>query len=212
MQDAYAALDSYTDTGDVVTYLGKKRVAAQTDFKTFFVRPDKYRFDCTRRHPYPPLHHIVTDCVVWYDGQVSKTYNSKRGVTIDEDITMSIAGATGVSSGSASTVSQLLIPVVAESCFLLADAETLEEPVFESVEGIGCWKLTVKQEWREDVDEVFLGAEDYLIRRISQLEHGVRIGVETHRDIVVNGLSSDDKIFRYEPPQHIVANPVNRIA
>ena len=71
-------------------------------FKTFFERPFKFRFEWSQEIPIEPLLSERNFNIVWSDGtQVAHSYDCEPGPFIEENLVYAIAGATGISMGSA---------------------------------------------------------------------------------------------------------------
>jgi hypothetical protein len=103
MAEVYAECGSYRDRGQVVTRFihDSNPFTTAQRFVTAFVRPDRFRFEYReedRRY------------IVWTDGEVVRTWWDV-GRRLDEptSLGLALAGATGVSSGSAHTVPSLLM-------------------------------------------------------------------------------------------------------
>jgi hypothetical protein len=105
----YATVTTYRDVGVVrIVYIesGGRRTE-ERPFKTAFVRPDKFRFEYTETHPFGR----VTRYVVWQRGpDVRKWWDVEPKVATLPSLDTGLAGATGVSGGSAHTVPRLLLP------------------------------------------------------------------------------------------------------
>jgi hypothetical protein len=104
-----ANVKTYRDTGTVrIVYLESEgRRTEERPFKTAFVRPDKFRFEYTEKHP----SGRVTRYVVWQSGSnVKKWWDIHPTVETLASLDLGLAGATGVSGGSAHTVPRLLLP------------------------------------------------------------------------------------------------------
>jgi outer membrane lipoprotein-sorting protein len=108
MAQVYRSCASYRDTGTVsIVYFEKfgKRTE-ERPFKTAFVRPDKFRFEYTETTFVGGKRQYI----VWQGGRVVKTWwDVKPGVGTPSSLDMALAGATGVSGGSAHTVPRLLL-------------------------------------------------------------------------------------------------------
>jgi hypothetical protein len=111
----YRSLSSYADTGRVTTKLPILRGLAATEvrFETQFSRPNLFRFKFDLPHPFPPLSHIVTTHICGTDGRgaYSWTREHEGDIELEEcrDLSMAVAGATGISSGSCYTIADLLL-------------------------------------------------------------------------------------------------------
>src|SRR5437016_6146406 len=106
----YAAMRSYQDRGLVLRKFPNKPDADETTFETFFRRPDRFRFEWTTHHPYLGLRHLRTYRVIWSNGTGAFLYSDRDGkAEPQESLRMAVAGATGVSSCAAHTVSSMLL-------------------------------------------------------------------------------------------------------
>ncbi len=94
----YASCSSYRDSGRVQ---GSEQ--GQTTFRTFFLRPHKFRFEWT--YVEPPLGYSF----IWCDG--NKVFSFNLGEKKEENsLSNAIAAATGVLQGTAHTIPTLLLP------------------------------------------------------------------------------------------------------
>ncbi|HEY0073657.1 MAG TPA: hypothetical protein VGB77_06105 [Abditibacteriaceae bacterium] len=110
MAAMYAACQSYMDEGEVNTIFiqNKGRRIVTKPFCTAFVRPSNFRFEFRDRHSEEEEWQRY---MVWTDGISVKTWWTVRpGVEIKPSLSRAIAGATGVSSGSAHNIPKLLMP------------------------------------------------------------------------------------------------------
>jgi outer membrane lipoprotein-sorting protein len=142
---AYRALSTYQDDGYVVVRSKDQSHLQRTSFETRFLRPSYFRFKFSSPHPYPPLAHVVTTCVCGFDGQsaylCTRHYGNPARVQNYVNIAMAVAGATGISSGSAHTIAQMLLDGLPEHVFAsmenakLGDREVVEGRACQSVHG-----------------------------------------------------------------------------
>jgi hypothetical protein len=140
MSSRYAAMRSYQDRGIVLTKSPDHADTNETIFATAFRRPDRFRFEWTTHHPYPPLRHLRTRHVIWNDCQGTFYFNDLRpAVEPQASLRLAIAGATGVSRGSAHTVPALLIPEVGG--FTLPQLQRLTL-AHDQCEGTRCYRIT----------------------------------------------------------------------
>lgn len=95
----YGNCQTYQDSGRVEGGQGI------TTFKTYFVRPNKFRFDWI----YEDLGSKRNS--IWSDGlKVFSRHSFNNELEEESNLNVAIAGATGVSQGTAHTVSTLLMP------------------------------------------------------------------------------------------------------
>lgn len=109
----YAGCRTYRDRGRVVTRFrdarGRRSFATERPFATAFVRPDRFRFEFRGRSH--PSRSPWTRYLVHADaGRVRTWWGVRPGVEEPETLSLGLAGATGVSGGSAHTVPALLLP------------------------------------------------------------------------------------------------------
>ena len=107
----YASCDSYLDEGEVRTLFLTPR-GKRTEVKPFstaFVRPTDFRFEFRDR--VGDGEEDWTRYIVWRSSEAVKTWWTIRpGVKTAEDLPLALAGATGVSGGSAAVIPSLLLP------------------------------------------------------------------------------------------------------
>jgi len=102
MADTYAKCKSYRDSGVVKTLFFTKNGdhASVEPFNTAFSRPDRFRYEFTENEK--------VQYIVWSKGDEIKTWSFEE-IENRKSISYAIAGATGVSSGSALTIPALLL-------------------------------------------------------------------------------------------------------
>ena len=135
MAESYAALSSYEDTGVVETVSEGSFPRRSTDvgFKTYFTRPNKLRFEWL---DYSLLSTAERN-VIWSDGTKVFSFYSIEPERIEtkDDTSLAVAGATGVSRGSAHTIPGLLMSEVGGfSVTELAKLSLKRTEVFEGEE------------------------------------------------------------------------------
>src|SRR5262249_47398083 len=112
LAEVYAECRSYRDAGRVVTRFlpaGDRRPHSSVrQFATAFVRPGRFRFEYRQRYREEDAWDRY---IVWAHGAEVRTWWDVRpGVEEAKSLGMALAGATGVSGGSAHTVPALLLP------------------------------------------------------------------------------------------------------
>ncbi len=110
---------------------------------------------------------------------------------------MALAAATGVSGGVAAHIPKILMPNLWDSVDSQLSNPTKVAPKVCEVEGTQCYHVNIKH---KIVYDVYIGSDDFLIRRISFRILGIWSSIETHRDIVVNSLAPNDLVFKFKPP------------
>lgn len=139
MISVYASADSYVDEGEVRTIFLEPsgRRTKVLPFTTAFVRPSDFRFEYKDRRGEDEWNRYV----VWKGGESVKTWWSlKPEVQSPESLSRAIAGATGVSGGSAHTVPALLMTdlVTSHRFKRLSDLKLIGE---EQVNGRNAYKI-----------------------------------------------------------------------
>jgi hypothetical protein len=121
----YRECSSYEDVGRVTTTYSGPGVSFTRvkRFTTAFVRPDRFRFEFQDvEGPGPQLHYVI-----WTESGRTHLWSEppRRQEEEEESLGLAIAAATGVSAGTAHTVSALLLPEVIDGWRLseLADPE-----------------------------------------------------------------------------------------
>ncbi|HZF08689.1 MAG TPA: hypothetical protein VFE33_07875 [Thermoanaerobaculia bacterium] len=164
MAKTYAGCSSYRDAGEATTVFfqrtGKRTV--KKPFTTAFVRPDRFRFEFQDRVGEEEWHRMI----VWQQGgEVQSWWDLRPGVEHPASLDLGLAGATGVSGGSAHTIPRLLLPDRIEGWPLTA----LQEPKClpdASFDGADCFRIEGKR--RGDPMTLWIDKASFLVRRIDQ--------------------------------------------
>ena len=179
----YANVSAYQDSGVVLTHHPDKDQPDEIVFQTLFLRPDQLRFDWVRHHPYPPLRHIKTSSSIWPDGRGSHLLANGTAKPREASLRLAVAGATGVSRGSSHHIPRLLSPNIGGFCLVdLGDPKLLGEEVFE---GVRCHHIQGKHPGGGTY-RLFIGKDDFLIRRILRESQGMTPTEEIRREIRIN--------------------------
>jgi len=167
MADAYNACKSYSDSGLVkIVFIRKDGTSVdERPFTTAFVRPDQFRFEYSSKFTGPgekPLRHIVwakgDDVRTWWDIQPG----NKKEVSLG----MAVAGATGVSGGSAHMIPMLLMPKEIEgwSATDIREPNRIADALLDNVD---CYRIAGKY---TDSDSesitLWISKKTFLIHRI----------------------------------------------
>lgn len=143
--DKYKTCKSYKDEGYVVTKSTDetKQAPQEIKFKTFFVRPTYFRFFWEDGYG--------DGNTVWCDGKKSHLYFLGK-MDEQEHLSAAIAGATGVSSGSAHTIPRLLMPdlLAGRSLADFTSIELVKEQLSDNGELIhlqGIWNAQKQDVW-----------------------------------------------------------------
>ncbi len=186
---AYAAPRSRRDTGSAGV-----DSSDDTVFATVFVRPDRMRLLCSesfsgsksRSVPVADGHRVTTSLGDFRGGSTT---------SVQPSLATGIAGATGMSLGTARTIATLLLPtlrvegeVSGTSVLALSSPRLLAD---ESVDRVRCRPVTGSGV-RHRVD-LWIGVEDHLVRRMDTVMQE-SVFREVHRDIRIDE-PIDDTLF-----------------
>jgi hypothetical protein len=182
----YGSLISYSDTGNVKTKIMSSGVVHRKWFSTLYQKPSSFRFTFFSPHPYPQLAHIVTQHVVGSDGaegyRIIKRAEDAQPLRSTTSVNLAIAGATGISSGSAHTIGRLLLPQVAGLSILdLLDPRFNDET---DIDGKVCHSIVARFP-KGGEQEVWIEKDSLLLRKVIVLRETVR-SEEVRENIRVN--------------------------
>lgn len=191
MAEQYTAASSYQDTGVVETVVEGALPRRSTDvsFRTSFKRPRRLRFEWAQLSP----TSLPGRSVIWSDGEKAFAYYNHDPGKVEprEDLSTAIAGATGISLGSAHTVPRLLLKE--EAGFLLTDLVRVTLKGQERFEGEECFVLEGYHPSGE-AWQLWVGKTDYLLRKLRTPRRGGEFEEEIHRDVRVN-LPAGEEIY-----------------
>ena len=199
MAEKYSRLVSYQDEGLVKITFDEETGGRieKLPFKTSFKRPNLVRFEWTDYF----LTKLGKKRVVWSNGKESFTYWEPDRYEKEENVGRAIAGATGISSGSAHTVLRMLLGDEEIGGFTWTDlnnTSVLEETMFEEVL---CYHIKGTHPHGE-VYELWIGKSDLLLRKVrheTKDSDRVTTEEEVRRNIHVNEPIAV-AVFDYKPP------------
>ena len=197
MFSVYSRAASYQDEGILVTTTDTPTggTIEKQPFKTFFKRPNLFRFEWTEF----TITKLGRTYRIWFNGKEAFSYWEPDRYEKDESLSLAVAGATGISSRTVNTVSDLLLPQELGPSTLkrLVKISLLGEDVFE---GIRCYRIKAME--GDDSTELWVGKNDFLLRKLRrEMKHGdeLLIREEMRRNIQV-GQPIAENIFNYKPP------------
>ena len=161
----YQALTSYSDTGWTtrIHRLHERRCT----FETSYVAPDQFRFAFETPHPYWRLRHRVARHVFGSaDGALydyDRSYSGAESLETPESLELAVAGATGISDGTAHTIASLLFPDVRG--FRLSDLQRLRFRRTRVIDGVACIAISGLHP-RAGRYTAWFGAQDLMLRRL----------------------------------------------
>lgn len=183
MASAYAECQTYSDSGKVTTTY-KSADGDETEVKPFttaMIRPDQFRFEFTVQGN-PRSRYIV-----WQNGKtISTWWDVRRQSEQPESLGMGLAGATGVSGGSAHTIPALLMPREVGGR-LLTEVRNAKRGEDSTIAGDACF--TIQAQVSGDPITIWIDQKTNLVRRIdSESDFGDFTTQEsTTYDPVING-------------------------
>jgi hypothetical protein len=191
MAAQYASAKTYQDVGIIQDIKSGGQIEAVNSFKTYFVRPNKFRFEWES-------YSFRGDRewnIVWGSGaNVFKDYWWGE-VEKEENLSMAIAGATGVSRGAAHTIPTLLMKEVGGFRFTdLARISLLHEEKFENV---ACFVVRGYHPFGFPID-LWISKTDFLLRKSREKREDGRFEEEIRRNVKVNG-PIPVSTFQYSP-------------
>jgi outer membrane lipoprotein-sorting protein len=206
MTERYTALSSYEDSGVVESVSDGPLTRRDTNigFKTYFTRPNKLRFEWLDYSS--PL--TLDRNMIWSDGQKSfKVYSFDPGRTETEDISMAVAGATGISRGSARTLYALLISDQIWG-FSLTELTKLSLKGEEVFEGEECYVLEGYhpngEPWK-----LWISKRDSLLRKLKTPTTNGEFIEEIRRGIKVNGKVAET-IYQPKVAKGLIVNEIDK--
>jgi hypothetical protein len=154
MSEKYAQCSSYSDSG-------RERRSDEWDvrFCTYFVRPDKMRFEWIRGFGSCEEHGMFRS-----DGRTTFSRDIFADRVIEEkSLVAAVAGATGISSGTAFIIPSLLISIPGKRT--LAQLRDLRIVDQEAVDDLLCYHLLAGLDSPNDTD-LWLAANDFSVRKM----------------------------------------------
>lgn len=160
----YAGCSTYRDTGESTTVFinGVRPTERRTkalEFRTEFVRPDRFYFEFTKREVGPRSEW--NRYVVWANHEVIRSWWSMGNRTEEfESLSMAIAGPTGISGGTAHSIPSLLLTIAGRT-LLEGDLELDREG---HIDDARCYCLSHTFGDRDET--VWVAAESHVILRL----------------------------------------------
>jgi outer membrane lipoprotein-sorting protein len=193
MSKAYADCKTYRDSGVVTTLFvqdtGNRTV--EKPFKTAFVRPDQFRFEYKEE---------IRRYIIWSKRKELQTWwDVKPGIEKPGSLLLAVAGATGVSSGSAARIPAMLMPdrLGGWGGVYISGAKRIEDGKLEKVE---CF--CVEGKYFGNTITLWVDKKSYLVRRVDEQAKFANFRTEqtTTYDPVVDG-EITDKMLEFDPPK-----------
>ena len=182
----YRELGSYSDIGK--SYRPNCRRERLCTFQTDFRAPTNFRFEFATPHPYRRLRHHVARAVVGIcQGRpylFDQSYSGEKSIEVPESLDLALAGATGISSGTAHTIGALIFPEVHGHTLL--DLKRLRFRRNRSIDGVLCTAVSGLHPRGGRVTAWF-GDSDLLLRRLVRSRFGteeLRTNVRANHELL----------------------------
>lgn len=197
MVSVYASCSSYADQGQVKTtfYEASGPRTTNRPFSTAFVRPSRFRFEFEDRRSDDRGSHYT----VWRDDSAIKSrWTIKPETRTFETLSQALAGATGVSGGSAITVPSMLMGDLRDTHRIqtltqlnLRGEEKLGDRMAYRIEG---------RDWRISLLTIWIDKESFLLLKIhekKQLKHVASESTTTYQPRININISPDKLAFNH---------------
>jgi outer membrane lipoprotein-sorting protein len=195
----YANCKSYRDSGVVKTVFfdtqgTRGSCTVEKPFTTAFLRPDRFRFEYREKS-----HRGEARYIIWSRGREVQTWwDVTPGLKEPESLDMAIAGATGVSGGSAHTIPALLLPgeMGGHRLTYMTDLKRMEDAKLGDVD---CYRLV--GDLAGQPQTLWIDKSSFLVRRIDVQRQltAARMEQTTTYDPVVDGEVSEEMLALNSP-------------
>ena len=188
MVQAYADVDSYSDTSTAIYRNRDGSERLRVDFKIWFVRPNEFRIDASSK---AATSKAPRREVMWTNGPAARSWASDKPVTSSAKIKI-------IGSGMFGTYAYHIPTLLEESYGGAQRLHNMTSVTFvgeEEVDGVRCYR--VRGSWVGDQYEVWLGTVDNLVRKITAKYRDHQLE-EIHREITVNQPIAKE-VFQFAP-------------
>ena len=196
MAQAYADMESYSDTSTAIYRNRDGSERLHVDFKIWFARPNEFRIDASSK---TATSKAPRREVMWTNGPAVRSWASDKAVTSSAKVKI-------IGSGMFGTYAYHIPTLLEESYGGAQRLHNMTAPAFvaeEEVAGVRCYRI--RGSWVGDEYEVWLGTADNLVRKITAKYRDHQLE-ETHRDISVNQ-PIDKEVFRFSPEEEKLPPP-----
>jgi outer membrane lipoprotein-sorting protein len=196
MKKTYANSQTYQDTGVVTTTFiqSSGNWIDEKPFSTAFVRADRFRYEYKETQSSNEYRYII-----WRNGpEVLSWWDVTPGINTEDSLDMAIAGATGVSGGSAHTISALLLSdeISGRQLTDITESQRIDNA---AIDGVNCYRIQGK--FAGDPMTIWIEAATFLVRRIETQHTFSNFSTETVTTYspILNGAITD-AILAFNPP------------
>lgn len=180
-QDAYAALSSYSDNGEITQNIGGQTL--HTTFNIRMQRPHLYRIEWTQA-----INYFTNGGVAWSSGgnnylkmgqrRMPQTYHDTRSV---------LAAAAGISGTVSSTIPAMFFNQDFNNFLRAGNATLLPD---DTVDGVDCYVVSSDtgptsgqgKTVHKMTTTLWIGKQDHLIRQVQSVMEGLSIKIPTMSD------------------------------
>ncbi len=204
VKENYASHKSYWDIGTV------EQSTASRKFKTYFVRPNQFLFKWVEHLKISSPLNRPGYYAIWSNNTGAYSYYRYQsdltdGVEKEENIGMAVAGATGISGGSAHNIPNLMINDVGGwETTNLANPKLAED---EIIDGINCYHIIGNHPNNsQNKYELWVTKNDFLIKKIKD-SSPLGDTITTYDKIAVNE-AIQPSVFDFEKN---IRNPIKKL-
>ena len=213
MERAYAGCKSYQDTGlvkilSVATSPEERNYTSERPFKTAFVRSGRFRFEFSDKGEWSrnPRRYIV-----WRSGESVQTWwDLAEKLETKESLDLALAGATGISGGSAHLIPSMLIPKEVSGRKLSEFTRAWREKD-GTLDASACFRVTlIQDQWWQ---LLWIDKKSYLVRRIDERRNFstfYSLQTTTYSPIINEPVT--DLMLEFNPPVKSEPAPNNQAA
>lgn len=196
MGETYKKCLSYQDSGVIqkTPIDPSNKQVVQKPFKTYFAQPNLFCFEWKEKIPQKEETLLY---VVWHNGKEAYTYWELGKFEKENSLEQAIVANSGISSSGISTVPLMLINQ--ERSFILKsliDEILVREDV---IDGVKCYVIQAKYEKLGREVELWIGKDDFLLRKLKRKLSSGAISEEIHKNIELDHKISKE-IFNFKPP------------
>ena len=193
---AYAAIQSYSDSGTVVYRKPDGSERLTVAFHVWFERPAHFRIDAESRAPGREKGRRE---VMWSDGAAARTWASDKPVASHAKVKLVGSGMFGAYAYHVPTLLEATYGGHRRLNDLKAPSLIGEEKLGE----IDCYRI--KGDWEGDTYEVWIGKGDLLVRKIAA-KYSDHTLEEVHREITLNQ-PIPREVFHFAPENEVLPPP-----
>ena len=197
MGNTYTSCQTYRDSGIVTELIifGGNEDTREKPFCTVFIRPDRYRFEYKEMKRNNKEYRYI----IWRNGKDVQTWwDVKPGIKKLQSLEFALAGATGVSGGSAYTIPTMLVPQEIRGR-RLTDMTEMKRIEDVKINKVDCF--CIQGLYAGNPRTLWICKKTFLVRRI--YEEGKFDNVSTQSTTTYNPYINreiTEKMLKFDPP------------